>query len=257
MSPRLTIRVSRTWTEVVGPDVQHTCQSLLLLHNERGEARVARVGGSELEVRANLEQQKASGVVPSSFAVVGPGDDPWWDAKIAWPPVNSKSARINSKQGAALLFNPLSAGSWFPPAIDSLLRYVLATASAKGLRWLRWPFTRPNLVLELVGTFSPVEREEVLDVVEQIWGRARVEGPSDIQRLKLSPWAVAYWLGLLGLVVAFIIPLALRLPQWQRASLALLSATPAVVANVKLRAILRSGPRRKAAQHSDERRQRA
>lgn len=96
-----------------------------------------------------------------------PGQDPWWDAQFTWP---RRMTNLDppADDSEALLLNPLSGNAWSPPAIISLIRYALLRSSPMGRRWLRWSFTRPKLSVQVGGDFSPVERAELLDAVEEV-----------------------------------------------------------------------------------------
>lgn len=242
----IVVRVSREWIEVVGDGIQHRSRALLTFLPQGGRALIAGVGQTEAEVRANIETHKQKGELPSSFRVVLPGEDAWWDAQCAWPPRDDKPTRTVPDQSEALLLNPLASSTWLPSAILSLVRYVLATSSPKGLRWLRWSFLRPKLMLELGSDFSPVERAELLDVFEEAWGRSRVQGLADVPRLTRPPWWLLRWFGLFWLFAALTYSAGNHLPLWQRVIAIVLAMAPMAIAKHKEDRASRSAPRRPA-----------
>jgi hypothetical protein len=211
------------------------------------------VGGSETEIRSDFEQQQADGILPASFRVVVPGQNPWWDLHIAWPPSVREHDHPVPDEHQVFIVNPLALGTWSPPAIYSLLLYALATSSSKGMRWLHWPMTRPTLHLQIAEEFSDIERAELLDVFEQAWGRTRVEAPLDIERLSVPFWSHLWWLGLVASVAVILGATSLQLPNWQRLIGISIALVPAFIARAKQQEFRRSAPRRKVARRASER----
>jgi hypothetical protein len=241
------VRVSREAVEIVGDDnAVYSTGSLLTLLPQRGEARIARVGGSEHEAQADLLACARDGRLPASLRIVSPGQAPWWDAQFAWPRKTTYFAPP-ADDSEALVLNPLSRNAWSPPAIISLIRYALLRSSPMGIRWLRWSFTRPKLSVQVGGDFSPVERGEVLDAVEGVWGRPRVLPPPGVSPLPGSPWRLIWWSGPIAVVLTTLYAVSHHWPLWQRVAATLAAASPAFIAKRKEEQLAHSAPRRKAA----------
>ena len=243
----ITVRVSREWVEVVGEGIQHRSGTLLTFAAQRGRALIARVGETEAEVRADMAALKQNGALPASFRVLLPGQDAWWDAQTAWPPRADKPAQTAPDESEILLFNPLASATWWPHAISGLVRYVLATSSSNGLRWLRWPLLRPKLTLELASDFSSVERAELLDVFEEAWGRSRVQGLADVPRLTQPPWWLLRWSAWFAFYALMFCAIRSRWPLWPTGGAILVVLLPALIARRKEEALVRTAPRRKLA----------
>jgi hypothetical protein len=238
------VRISRAGIEIVGAGVPYT-GSLLTLLPQRREARIVRVGGTAQEAQAALRACALDGTLPRSLRILSPGEDPWWDAQHSWP-LSTTDRSPPEDDSEALLINPLSANAWSPRATISLLRYALFRSSPKGKRWMRWPFTRPTLSLEMGGDFTAVERAELFDVVEEVWGRSRVLASSGISRLRRPPWQLIWWIGPVAVVATSLFSVSYHWPLWQRVIVTLAAASPAFIAKRKQEQLSRSAPRRRA-----------
>lgn len=244
------VRFSREGIEIEGDGLQYTSGSLLMLLPQRGEARIARVGGTEEQVRAALLNATREGDLPVSLRIVSQGHDPWWDAQVAWPP-RTTDRPVPVDDSEAFLLNPLSANGWSPPAIISLLRYTLAGSSSKGIRWLRWPFTRPQLSIEVVGDFTAVERAELLDVVDEAWGSARVVAPPGVARISKPPWWLLSWVGAIALLATSAYAVSHHWSLWKRLVASLVAVSPLLIAKRRATQLSRAAPRRSAARRAN------
>lgn len=102
----------------------------------------------------------------------------------------------------------------------------------------------PKLTLELAGDFTAVERGEVLDQIEETWGRSRVQGPADIPRLARFPWSLLSWAAGAATLAVTLHAVSHQWPLWQRFTSTLVALSPALIAKRKQKQLAHSAPRR-------------
>lgn len=240
----LLVRVSRDSVEVVGEGFSSSSGSLLVLLPGGGRALILNVGGTEAEARALLIEGACAGHLRVAPRVVMPGQDAWWDEQIAWPPPRKKVHKPPADDSEAFIFNPLATSSWDPPATLSLVRYAIYSSSPKLRRSLKWSLLPPKLTLELAGDFTAVERGEVLDQIEETWGRSRVQGPADVPRYARFPWSLLSWAAGAAALAVTLYAVSHHWPLWQRLTATLVALSPVFLAKRKQEQLAYSAPRR-------------
>jgi hypothetical protein len=160
----------------------------LLLERDRKDVKVFSVG-ERSELEAIIQEARLAGQIPPGYRLRKPGEDAVWNPHWVWPAVPAKELPPLHE---ALLIRPLQASTWSPPLIEAVLRYAVALV-------IGLPRFAPRIELEVSPDFQPIERAELLDVVEGRWGRRFVSGLDDVARLpQRRAWEPAAMFALLA-----------------------------------------------------------